>query len=64
MAAAIAAARAIAATSGGTISVVYNWKLDVPAEWKLKPGQAWKDATESIRPEEEIDPSKKEKANR
>lgn len=52
------------AQSGGSINAAYNWKLDVPAEWKLRPGQSWKDATESIRPEEEIDPSKKEKANR
>ena len=47
------------APSGGAIAAVYNWKLDVPAEWKLKAGQEWKGAQESIRPEEEIDPSKK-----
>ncbi len=52
------------AASGGAINVAYNWKLDVPAEWKLRPGQEWKGAQESIRPEEEIDPAKREKANR
>lgn len=52
------------ANSGGAINAAYTWKLDVPAEWKLRPGQEWKGAQESIRPEEEIDPSKREKANR
>jgi hypothetical protein len=52
------------APSGGSITAAYNWKLDVPAEWKLKAGAEWKGATESVRPEEEIDPSKKEKATR
>jgi len=52
------------APSGGAINAAYTWKLDVPAEWKMRPGQEWKGAQESIRPEEEIDPAKKEKANR
>lgn len=47
------------APSGGSIAAQYLWKLDVPAEWKLKPGQEWKGAQESIRPEEEINPPKK-----
>ena len=52
------------AQSGGTINAAYNWKLDVPAEWKMRPGQEWKGAQESIRPEEEIDPAKREKAQK
>jgi hypothetical protein len=50
--------------SGGNINAAYTWKLDVPMEWKLRAGQEWKGAQESIRPEEEIDPAKREKANR
>lgn len=42
------------APTGGDMSASYVWKLDVPAEWKLGAGEAWKGATESIRPEEEI----------
>jgi hypothetical protein len=49
--------------TGGSIDARYTWKLDVPAEWKLKPGSEWKGATDSIRPEEEIDPSKQAKKN-
>ena len=44
--------------TGGDIMATYEWKLDVPAEWKLREGETWQGATESIRPEEEIDPSK------
>ncbi len=47
--------------SGGDVTANYLWKLDVPAEWKLQPGEAWKGAQESIRPEEEIDPAKRNK---
>ena len=45
--------------SGGDANATYNWKLDVPSEWKLRPGEEWKGATVSERPEEEIDPSKR-----
>ncbi|MFZ5468321.1 MAG: hypothetical protein ACOZIN_02690 [Myxococcota bacterium] len=45
--------------SGGDILASYTWKLDAPAEWKLRPGEEWKGAQESVRPEDEIDPSKR-----
>ncbi len=45
--------------TGGDATATYTWKLDVPADWKLRPGEVWKDATVSERPEDEIDPSKK-----
>lgn len=45
--------------TGGDVMANYVWKLDVPAEWKLAAGESWKGATESIRPEEEIDPKKR-----
>lgn len=48
-------------SSGGDIQANYNWKLDVPAEWKLKAGQAWKGAQESVRSEEEINANVKKK---
>jgi hypothetical protein len=41
--------------AGGDVSSNFVWKLDVPAEWKLGAGQAWKGAQESMRPQEEID---------
>jgi hypothetical protein len=47
--------------SGGDVMASYEWKGDVPAEWKLAAGEAWKGAQESIRPEEEIDPKKQAK---
>ncbi|MCU0698591.1 MAG: hypothetical protein MUC96_18980 [Myxococcaceae bacterium] len=47
--------------SGGDINANYLWKGEVPADWKLAPGETWKGAQESIRPEEEIDPSKQAK---
>ncbi|MBX7097906.1 MAG: hypothetical protein K1X89_09350 [Myxococcaceae bacterium] len=47
--------------TGGDINTSYNWKLDVPAEWKLRAGAEWKGATDSVRSEEEIDPSKQAK---
>ncbi len=40
--------------SGGEIVANLVWKLDVPAEWKLAAGEKWKGATDSVRPEEEI----------
>jgi hypothetical protein len=45
------------APSGGDINAQYSWKLPVPEEWKLKPGEAWEGATETTRSEEEIDPA-------
>lgn len=47
--------------SGGDIMASYLWKGEVPADWKLAAGETWKGAQESIRPEEEIDPSKQAK---
>jgi hypothetical protein len=46
------------ASSGGDIAGNFVWKLDVPADWKLQAGQKWEGAQESVRPEDEIDPSK------
>lgn len=47
--------------TGGDINAVFTWKGEVPAAWKLGVGEAWKGAQDSIRPEEEIDPTKKKK---
>jgi hypothetical protein len=47
-----------ASSSGGSINSTHIWRMDIPAEWKLKPGQKWEGAQESVRPEDEIDPSK------
>jgi hypothetical protein len=44
--------------SGGDVASNYAWKLDAPAEWKLRPGEEWKGAQESVRPEDEINPDK------
>jgi hypothetical protein len=52
------------APSGGDINSHLEWKLDAPAEWKLSAGQAWKGATESTRPEDEIDPVKRAAAQK
>jgi hypothetical protein len=49
------------APTGGDINVAFPWKGEVPAAWKLGAGEGWKGAQESVRPEEEIDPSKKPK---
>lgn len=49
------------APTGGDINVTYPWKGEAPAAWKLGAGEGWKGAQESVRPEEEIDPSKKPK---
>jgi hypothetical protein len=43
--------------TGGDINVNYSWKGEVPAAWKLGTGEAWKGATDSVRPEEEINPA-------
>jgi hypothetical protein len=43
--------------SGGEARGTFQWKLDVPNEWKLKQGEAWKGATEDVRPPEEIEPT-------
>lgn len=45
--------------TGGDLNAVFSWKGEVPAAWKMATGEQWKGAQESIRPEEEIDPSKK-----
>lgn len=45
------------ANSGGEAVASYTWKMDTPAEWKLKPGEKWEGAQDDIRPEEEIDPA-------
>ena len=47
--------------SGGEAAARYSWKMDAPAEWKLQPGETWEGATETVRPEDEIDPSRKKK---
>ena len=47
------------APSGGEVSSQFTWKLETPAEWKLRPGETWKDAQESVRSKEEIEPSAK-----
>lgn len=44
--------------SGGDAYASFPWKFDAPPAWKLKPGETWSGAQESVRPEEEIDPSK------
>ncbi|MBI3182416.1 MAG: hypothetical protein HYZ28_09755 [Myxococcales bacterium] len=41
--------------SGGDAMAQFVWKLDLPAEWKLSPGQEWKGAEHSVRPREEIE---------
>jgi hypothetical protein len=48
--------------TSGSLNVSFVWKVEVPSEWKLAKGETWKGATDSIRPEEEIDPSKAEGA--
>ena len=41
--------------SGGDASAEFKWKLDLPLEWKLRPGQVWKGAETSVRPRSEIE---------
>jgi hypothetical protein len=43
--------------SGGEARATWSWKLDAPAEWKLRAGEAWRGAEESVRPLEDIDPA-------
>ena len=45
------------APTGGDISAQYTWKLPVPDDWKLKPGETWEGASVTTRSEEEIDPA-------
>jgi hypothetical protein len=40
--------------TGGDIVANHVWKLELPAEWKLKAGEKWEGAQDSVRPEEEI----------
>ncbi len=47
------------APTGGDLNASFPWKLEVPAAWKLGPGETWKGAQDSIRPEDEINPTKK-----
>jgi hypothetical protein len=48
----------VRAATGGTLTPSFTWKLEIPQAWKLAPGEAWKGAEESVRPEEEIDPTR------
>jgi len=43
--------------TGGDINAQYSWKVPVPDDWKLKPGEALEGATVTTRSEEEIDPA-------
>jgi hypothetical protein len=45
------------APSGGEASTSFVWKLDTPPEWRLRPGEKWEGAQESVRPEDEINPA-------
>jgi hypothetical protein len=47
------------APSGGNANATFTWALVPPAEWKLGAGEKWEGAEESVRPEDEIDPSKR-----
>jgi hypothetical protein len=49
----------VRAATGGTLTPNFTWKLEIPAAWKLGSGEAWKGAQESVRSEEEIDPTRK-----
>jgi hypothetical protein len=49
--------------TGGEVLANFVWKMGAPPEWKLKPGERWEGAQESIRPEEEIDPGAGTKAS-
>jgi len=48
--------------TGGEALANFVWKLDAPANWKLKPGEKWEGAEESVRPAEDIDPTAAAKA--
>lgn len=41
--------------SGGDAQASFVWKRTAPDDWKLRPGEEWKGATESFRSQEEID---------
>ena len=45
------------APTGGDINAQYSWKVPVPDDWKLKPGETWEGATVTTRSQEEIDPA-------
>ncbi len=49
--------------SGGDATANFQWKIDAPSEWKLRPGEKWAGAEEAVRPEEEIDPAARVKAS-
>ena len=49
--------------SGGDATANFQWKIDAPSEWKLRPGEKWAGAEEAVRPEEEIDPAASAKAS-
>jgi len=51
------------APSGGEAVANFQWKMDTPAEWKLKAGEKWEGAQEDFRPEADIDPAKKQAAH-
>jgi len=51
------------AATGGEAVANFAWKIDAPAEWKLRPGEKWEGAEESVRPAEEIDPAAAAKAS-
>ncbi len=48
--------------TGGEAMANFAWKMDAPQDWKLKPGEKWEGAEESVRPAEEIDPAAASKA--
>jgi hypothetical protein len=52
------------APTGGEARGNFTWKLDAPAAWKLKEGEAWRGAEESVRPIDEIDPASATKVRR
>ncbi|HLL54813.1 MAG TPA: hypothetical protein VK447_14765 [Myxococcaceae bacterium] len=47
------------AASGGDARSTFVWKLEPPAEWKLRPGEKWEGAQEMTSTEEEGAPPKK-----
>lgn len=42
------------AATGGEAQAKFVWKLDVPGEWKLQPGQRWEGAEETTRSPDEL----------
>jgi hypothetical protein len=49
--------------TGGDALASFTWKLEAPQQWKLKPGEKWEGAVESVRPVEEIDSAASTKAS-